>query len=143
MKKILLSVLMMSLCGSVFAAPEGFDYSVLDKIKIDCSRYNTIDDDHIQLPNGKTMEMPKEFIAEFQAKMRFQSTLDVNKDSLPKKVFEVMYIFPNNVSDKANSHCGKSLSEYMKYNKKDLLSFAKMFYPDDDIHNTFLIEFFK
>ena len=142
MKKILLSVLMMSLCGTAFAAPEGFDYSVLDKIKIDCSRYN-IEGDKVRLPNNKLLWLPKPQIEEFQAKMRFQSTLDVNRNSLSEEIFDVLYLLPNHVTEKTNSHCGKSLSEYMKYNKTDLLDFANLWYQKDDIHNKLIVDFFK
>ena len=71
MKKLLLSALMMSLCGSAFA---DVDFSHLKKGIIDCEHFQ-IEGNTIKVSDTKSMPVPQDKIKKAQAGMRFHDAM--------------------------------------------------------------------
>ncbi len=136
MKKLLLSALMMSLCGSAFA---DVDFSHLKKGIIDCEHFQ-IEGNTIKVSDTKSMPVPQDKIKKAQAGMRFHDAMKQVFSSADaaataatgyKTVAALPFMLirdavknnaPDVIINEINNYCEKSVDDFLQGNKGEILN---------------------
>lgn len=156
MKKLILSALMMSLCGSAFA---NVDFSYLKKGIIDCDHFQ-IEGNTIKVSDNQSIPVPKDKIQKAQAGMRFQDAMKQVNDSvdaaataatgyktvaaLPFMLISksVMNNAPDVIINNINNFCGKSVDDFLQGNKDEILNILEKTKPHSK-GEQLLIQYYK
>ncbi len=137
MKKLILSALMMSLCGSAFA---NVDFSHLKKGIIDCDHFQ-IEGNNIRSRDNQLVQIPQDKIKKAQAFMRFQDAMQqvirstsfvddkgnkMMNGSLSMKYSAIKDSVTQSASDvlieEINNYCGKSVDDFLQGTKSKILN---------------------